>query len=88
MSEIVTLCGHCGTEVQSGFTVCKACGANYRGNHNLINGGIGLVAFGVFIFLIAGDRLMALVLTGPICLLGALAIIRGASVKHWYRKND
>lgn len=23
-------CGHCGTEVRQGYTVCAACGANYR----------------------------------------------------------
>lgn len=29
------ICGHCGSEVKDGFTVCASCGANLRRNLGL-----------------------------------------------------
>ncbi len=89
-------CGHCGTQVPDGFTVCRGCGANYRGNPKLIGLGGLAIAFGLlalcfpFSAQAEGQRLeavgAALVMAVPAIGLGLLIVKWGMRPK-WYRHN-
>lgn len=88
------LCGHCGSEVKEGFTVCTGCGANLRRSlWPIIIGGLAVV-FGVAMLL---DALLALTsnfswalrnggIGGVLVLVGYL-IFRSGWEKQWYRRN-
>lgn len=56
-------CGHCGTEVSGGYTVCAACGANYRRKGRGLYIGILLGVLGVQA-LVTGEWEGAVVLLG------------------------
>lgn len=43
------VCGHCGTAVPDGFTVCRGCGARYGVNGKAIIIGFFLIALGGFL---------------------------------------
>ncbi len=89
-------CGHCGTQVPDGFTVCRGCGAHYRGSTKLIGIGglailIGVIAlFTAFSDRAAGERIetffVSLVIAAPCIGLGFLIVKWGMRPK-WYRHN-
>lgn len=79
-------CGHCGTEVNDGFTVCTGCGARYKSSAKR-------VVFGAAV-------LLSMLLIAPVLLkninggsVGAVIIIVGGAVvlivggfrAQWYR---
>lgn len=77
------ICGHCGSEVKSGFTVCASCGANLRRN-------FGLWTLGLSLFLLlSGGIAVEANIASAIFLWGLAAFVlyRGWQ-KRWYRRND
>lgn len=74
-------CGHCGTEVSGGYTVCAACGANYRRKGRGLYIGILLGVLGVQA-LVTGEWEGAVVLLGV-----GFLLIRHARQRAWYRRN-
>ena len=87
-------CGHCGTLVEDGYTVCPACGANYRGHTGRKIFGSLLIAFGL-LFLIASidiinsiDEFIILVLLSVIFLALGGATFKWGCKKQWYRRNN
>jgi asparagine N-glycosylation enzyme membrane subunit Stt3 len=85
-------CGHCGSAVNPGYTVCTGCGAKYRGSQ-------GKVIFGaILVFLFAVPTLTSLFSIGRphgIVLLVAAALpvvlggllLKSGLTKRWYRYN-
>lgn len=80
-------CGHCGSEVEDGFTVCTGCGANYRPNYAAFSFGL----------LIAGSAVASLMIPHGNwkSAIGALVgiVIGGffmSMIRHkgWYRQNS
>lgn len=74
-------CGHCGTEVRPGYTVCAACGANYRRR------GSGI--FVAIIFGIATANAVTLGEWGPALILALILVflVRRQRQFAWYRRN-
>ncbi len=74
-------CGHCGTEVKPGYSVCAACGANYRrrGRGLYIGIVLGLLAFHATV---TGEYA-----AGIICGGAAFLLIRYSRQHDWFRRN-
>lgn len=74
-------CGHCGTQVSQSYTVCAACGANYRRK------GRGLF-IGVLLAVLGLQALVTREWEGALVLLGVgFLLIRHARQRAWYRRN-
>ncbi len=80
-------CGHCGTEVPNGFSVCSGCGAHYRHNFAAFGSGALILAFGLGTLLVGRDIPTSgyWICTG----LMVIGVIRLLQVRHkaWYRHN-
>lgn len=73
-------CGHCGSEVKAGFTVCSGCGAHYRMNRRMIGPSI-------FIGLVGLVLLVDQPLAGILALGVAAAGFYFGTQKKWFRHN-
>lgn len=85
-------CGHCGSEVEEGYTVCKSCGANLRNQPRRMIVGIIVCLFsGAY----AIDVLGRLSEPNAPQVLGASVVMfvfgvlwfRSGRKKHWFRNN-
>ena len=87
-------CGHCGTLVEDGYTVCPACGANYRGHTGRKIVGFLFVAFGLFFLKVSFDigaklsELTILILLSAFIIFLGGAIFKWGCKKKWYRINN
>lgn len=81
-------CGHCGSHVEDGFTVCKGCGANLRRRNGRIILGAILLIFGLpFCFQALGQANWSMAFGGIFwAAIGAL-LIRSGMTKVWFRRN-
>lgn len=86
------ICGHCGTEVKNGFTVCASCGANHRLDKPVLVVGIVCIILGILAFFASTLALsfkegILIALVGiPLIAWGALNVKWGLR-KKWYRYN-
>lgn len=84
------ICGHCGSEVKDGFTVCASCGANLRRNFGVWTLGLA------FILTLAGADALSRISDNVIGAILGAALGWGLAVfvlyrgwqKRWYRRND
>lgn len=74
-------CGHCGTAVRQGYTVCASCGANYRRR--------GSGFFVATIFGIATANAVAAAEWSVAIILAAVLVylVRRQRQHLWYRRN-
>lgn len=87
------LCGHCGTKINEGFTVCPSCGAAYRRSPKAIQAGLwGVLIFGTLLGVVLfsgatvrgnGDWAIAIGIVG--CFAASLYSLSRGSKKRWYR---
>lgn len=85
-------CGHCGSEVNDGFTTCPSCGATYRMDHDAIKRGLGLIVGAVVAYfflpeIFSASTTIALMVSGFMVALAALSFLQ-ASKKRWWRRNN
>ncbi|NAW91733.1 MULTISPECIES: hypothetical protein [unclassified Vibrio] len=73
-------CGFCGTQVNNGFTVCSACGANYRVDLSEMLGGVISIVIGLF-------SIKTMFIGGLIFIGVGVFLIKDGSTGKWYRKN-
>lgn len=80
-ADAALCCGHCGTPARSGYTVCAACGANYRrrGSGFFIGAIFGLASANAFS---AGEWGVGLILA-----LILVALVRRSRQFNWYRRH-
>lgn len=76
------ICGHCGSEVKSGFTVCASCGANLRRNLGLWTIGLSALMFFTGAVAYEANVFSALIAWA----IAAFVLYRGWQ-KRWYRRN-
>lgn len=79
--DLTRTCGHCGTEVRQGYSVCAACGANYRRR--------GLGIFIPAILALAAANAAAAGRWDAALVVGVLLVwlIRRSRQYLWYRRN-
>jgi hypothetical protein len=85
-------CGHCGNSVPKGYTVCRGCGANYRGNPKTLSRGIILLIFVIWIssHIISrshGSDIITGILSSLVLIAVPVLLIRNGLRKKWYRFN-
>ena len=81
-------CGHCGTNVPEGFTVCTGCGAHYRANYKAFLPGV-MFAVGPFLWLGSQRSIEGWMLyTALAAFVFGIFMLRQSIKKAWYRQND
>ena len=74
-------CGHCGTSVRPGYTVCSACGANYRRR------GLGIFIPAILAFALANAVSAGRWDVALVCGILLAWMIRRSRQFLWYRRN-
>lgn len=85
-------CGHCGSEIEDGYTVCKSCGANLRNRPKRVLIGFIICLFSVPLVIDTATRLSEphapeLLGASVIWLLIGVFVIRSGMKKQWFRYN-
>lgn len=85
-------CGHCGTEVNDGFTTCPSCGATYRMDHEAIKRGLGIslgavIAYFLLPEIFSVSTMIALVVAGFMAAIAAVSFLQ-ASKRRWWRRTN